>query len=103
MANIHSNINVLLFENTQSFLAGAILHRMAGNAENTTRSKIFGIEIFHLLNITKTRHVTSHCIILNQKALLMILGLFIWEKIIMVISEKSFRKVYKRDLVTLRS
>ena len=31
MANIHSNINVLLLENTQSFLAGTILHRMAGN------------------------------------------------------------------------
>ncbi|CAB3982482.1 tRNA (adenine(58)-N(1))-methyltransferase non-catalytic subunit TRM6 [Paramuricea clavata] len=31
MANIHSNINVLLLENTQSFLAGAILHRMAGH------------------------------------------------------------------------
>ncbi len=31
MANVHSNINVLLLENTQSFLAGSILHRMAGN------------------------------------------------------------------------
>ena len=31
MANIHSNINVLLLENTQGFLAGAILHRMGGN------------------------------------------------------------------------
>ena len=54
MANIHSNINVLLFENTQSFLAGAILHRMAGIVENTTRSKIFDIEIFQFLNIIKT-------------------------------------------------
>lgn len=30
MANICSNINVLLVESTQSFLAGAILYRMGG-------------------------------------------------------------------------
>ncbi|XP_028398532.1 tRNA (adenine(58)-N(1))-methyltransferase non-catalytic subunit TRM6-like [Dendronephthya gigantea] len=30
MANIRSNVNVLLMETTQSFLAGAILHRMGG-------------------------------------------------------------------------
>ena len=39
MANIHSNINVLLLENTQSFLAGAILHRMAGNASDKQRGE----------------------------------------------------------------